>query len=325
MLKRLPAALVILAGVVFLVLVLARNLFPVGNDFEEMIDDFRPLLTDESIESYRTDLAGLAAVGDEFQNAIVPALSAQLGMDPASFMGLMGEQFPDVATGLAVMPQMIPQFSGLIDTLEQQQGNFDSADQIPTKSLPAQSVPWGFTFLGLVAIGVGVMMLLKGGRTWSLVAVVVGAAIIVGSFVLTLPGKSADADALNEALQPVYTVETVEGAKTGIAVLGAMGQQMGTEMLPALGAMLGMQPEDLNQFLGANFPATAQALQTMPLSLVRFGTLATVFDNNLDNYETLKPVKFVPIIWAFIAGGVLMVLGGGYQLVIGSKEEAAAV
>lgn len=43
-----------------------------------------------------------------------------------------------------------------------------------------------------------------------------------------------------------------------------MGTEMQTKMLPALATQLKMSPEQLQAFLGSNFPATAKALQTMP-------------------------------------------------------------
>ena len=88
-----------------------------------------------------------------------------------------------------------------------------------------------------------------------------------------------------------------------------------------LGLMLQMDADSLNQFMGANFPATAQAMQTFPETMGRFQNLVTTFDDNLDNYETLKPVKFTPIIWLFIAGGFLIVIGGGLGFIWKKDEE----
>jgi len=319
-LKYVAPGLVILAGVAFIVVTLVQNLFAVGSDFEEMMTDFRPAVQDEVLDVYRADIAGLAAVADEFQTAVLPGLAQALGLTSETLGGLLNTQFPALAQGMALLPQAGPTFAGLIDTLASQQDNFASADAIPTTKFVAQTVPWGFMILGLLAVGLGVWMLLKDTRLVAIIVAVLGAAIVIGSFVLSLPGKSADADDLNEALEPVYTVETVEGAKGALAVIGAMGEQMSTEMMPGLGLMLGMNSDSLNQFLGANFPATAQALQTLPDSMGRFNQLVTTFDANLDNYETLKPVKFTPIIWIFIIGGFLMFVGGGLGFVW-SKDE----
>ena len=52
------------------------------------------------------------------------------------------------------------------------------------------------------------------------------------------------------------------------------------------------------------FPATAKALQTMPASMERFRGLVKMFDKNLANYNTLKPVGLAGLI------RILMVVGG---------------
>lgn len=323
--KRFVApGLVVIAGLIFIVVTLAQNLFSVGTAFEALIDDFRPVIQDESLAQYRADIEGLAAVSDEFQTAVLPGLAQALGLTPEGLGGLIANQFPAVDTGLALLPEAVPTFGGLIDTLAGQQSNFFQADEIPTKSLPAQTVPWGFTIVGLIAIGLATFMLLKGTRLSAILALTLGVLIVAGSFVLSLPGKSGAADDLNVALEPVYTVETVEGAKGALAVIGAMGDEMGSSMMPGLGQMLGMDAEALNQFFGANFPATAQALQTLPDAMGRFDQLVKTFDDNLDNYETLKPVRFLPIIWVFIIGGFVIIIGGALGFVWTKDEEEQA-
>jgi hypothetical protein len=319
--KRFVApGLVVIAGLVFIVVTLAQNLFSVGTAFESLIDDFRPVMQDEAIDQYRADIAGLHAVSVEFPEEVLPALAGALGLTPDSLGGLIAAQYPAVNNGLALLPEAVPTFGGLIDTLAGQQSNFLSADEIPTKSLPAQTVPWGFTIVGLIAVGLGAFLLLKGTRVSAILALTLGVLIVAGSFVLSLPGKSGDTDSLKEALEPVYTVETVEGAKGTLAVIGAMGQEMGTGMMSDLGGMLGMDTDTLNQFFGANFPATAQAVQRLPEAMGRFYQLVKTFDDNLDNYETLKPVTFLPIIWIFIIGG-FVIIGGGALGFVWTKDD----
>ena len=77
--RRIAPLVVVLVGVLFIGLAFVNNLFAVGPAFEEMIDDFRPHLTDESIETYQTDIQGLSAVAEEFETSLAPALSEQLG------------------------------------------------------------------------------------------------------------------------------------------------------------------------------------------------------------------------------------------------------
>ena len=308
--RRIAGAIVAVVGVVLLISTFANNLFQVGPDFEEMIDDFRPMLAEESIAAARADLAMLGGVGTEFETAIVPALSEQLGMSGEEFMAFTATNFPAVANGVQALPEIVPTFNGLVDTLDLQRDLFDSADQIPTKDLPATTVPWGLFFAGLALVGAGIM-LFRPGRTGLWLTGGLGVLIVVVTLILTLIPKAADADDLNENLEPIYTAELVAQANGALETVGAMGTQMQTEMLPALAQQLGLSGDELNGFLAQNFPATAQALGSLPDAMGRFDGLVTTFENNLDNYDTIKPVAFTPIIFTLFFAGIVAVLAAG--------------
>lgn len=95
------------------------------------------------------------------------------------------------------------------------------------------------------------------------------------------------------------------------AGLSAVQIEFTTKFAPALSQQLKMTPDQLQSFLGSNFPATAQALQTMPASMERFNGLVKVFDENLANYNTLKPVGLERLIQILmVAGGMVAALGG---------------
>jgi hypothetical protein len=314
--RKISGGLVILVGVVFIVVTLINNLFAVGPAFEEMITDFRPLLAEESLNTARADVAVLEAAGEEFQTAVAPGMAQALGMTPEEFAGMVQGQYPAVAQGMQALPEITATFSGLIDTLDSQRALFQSADEIPTEDLPATTVPWGITIAGIAAIIVGLIMIFVRGRTGSILAVVLGVALIAVPLILSLPQKAADADELNENLEPIYTAELIAGAEQALATVTAMGTQMQNEMLPDLAQQLGMSPEELGQFLGANYPATAAALGGLEASLQRFNEFVGTFADNLDNYETLKDVKLLPIVWTLIIGGVVVVLAGGVGIVV---------
>jgi hypothetical protein len=309
--RKISGGLVILVGIVFIVVTIANNLFAVGPAFEDLITDFRPVLSQESLDSARADIAVLDAAGQEFQTAVAPGMAQALGMTPEEFGGMVQGNYPAVAQGMQALPEITGTFSGLIDTLENQQDLFASADAIPSDDLPATTVPWIITISGLLAIAAGVMLFMP-GRLWGILATVLGAVLLISTFALSLPQKAADADELNDQLTPIYTQELIDGATGSLAVIGAMGEEMQTKMLPDLAAQLGLSQDELNAFLGENFPATAAAMQSMPESLPRFEAFVGVFAVNLDNYETIQPVAFTPIIWMMVIGAVLIVLAGGY-------------
>ena len=307
---KVAAVLVMLVGAGLVATTLISNLFAVGPAFENLITDFRPALTQSSIDTAHKDIAGLSAVQEEFTTKLAPALSQQLKMTPDQFNGFVSTNFPKVAAGMSALPTAVPTFNGLINTLDKQRPLFASADAIPTTSLPATTVPWGLLGAGILIFLIGLAML-RSPKVGGAVAIVVGLVLLVLPLVLSLPGKASDADQLNANLKPIYNQALVNNATGALGTIDAMGAEMQSTMLPALGTQLKMSTEQLQTFLGSNFPATAQALQTMPASMARFNGLVKVFDNNLANYNTLKPVGMERLILIMMgAGGLVAVLGG---------------
>ena len=312
--RKIAGAVAIVVGIVFLAMTFMNNLFEVGPAFEELIDDFRPILTSESLDTARTDVAGLAAAGEEFTTVVAPGMAQALGLSAEEFTGMMQAQYPDVFNGVVALPEITATFNGLIDTLDSQQDLFASADAIPTNDLPATTVPWIITISGILAIVLGALLFMP-GRLWAFLLFGFGAVLIIVTFALSLPQKAADADQLNENLSPIYTQELIDGANVSLATVSAMGAQLQTEMFPDLAAQLGMNEEQLGAFFGENFPATAAAVQTMPEAIPRFEAFVGTFDTNLANYEVIQPVAFAPIIWVVLFGGVVLLLAGGFCLV----------
>ena len=71
-----------------------------------------------------------------------------------------------------------------------------------------------------------------------------------------------------------------------------------------------MTPEQVQAFVGAEYPEIAGAMQAMPEAIGRFDAMVGTFADNLDNYETLRPVAFVPIVWTMVGAGVVILIAG---------------
>ncbi len=318
--KRLAAIGVVIVGVVLIIIPIAANLFTVAPAFEDLTDAFRDnVMTDEAVAQARTDIAGLTAVSEEFATKVVPTMSGALGMDVPTFQGFVQQQFPAVAAGVEALPAIATQFTGVIDLIESQQDNFAQADAIPTDDLPVTTVPWAILGMGVVAVIVGLVMMVRQGLG-ALLAVVLGVLVVAGTLLFSLIGKSTAADDLNEALKPVYTQELIDQSEQALAVVGAMGTQMQQEMLPALAQQLGMSSEQVNAFIGENFPTTATALATMPDTMGRFQGLVGTFSSQLENYNTIKSTTLAPISWMVLIGGVLIVLLGVWGMLVARGE-----
>jgi hypothetical protein len=302
------------------VVVIVNRLFSVGPAFERMSDGFRPAMKPAPIAQLQKDLNGLSTVSTEFGAKGVPMLSQALKMTPEQFRVFMGEQYPAVATGMTQLPAIVTQFRGVVGTLAAEQSRFARADAIPTSHLPATTVPWGLLIAGIVLLVVGAIVVVRPARLWAWLAVGFGAILIAASLAFALPQKASAADTMNLHLQPVYTAQMLTGAKGALTTVGAMGEQMQSKMLPALAQQLGMDQAHLQSFLQANLPAMAAGIQAMPQAMGRFQTLLTVFEGHLADYDTLKPVAFVPIVWTLIAGGIAAMLAGAWALVMSGRK-----
>lgn len=321
---QVAAGLLVVLGAAFVAVTLAANLFNVGPAFDRLTDDFRPIMTQKAIQTDRQDIASLEAANTEIQGKMMPALAQQLGMTPAQFSTMMAEQYPAVTAGLAAVPQITPSFSSLVTTLDEQRPYFKAADAIPTTSVPSTSVPWSLFAVGLLTAGLGVWVWFK-PRGSAVAATAVGAALIAVPLILSMPHKASYADTLNDNLKPVYTQQLITQANSSLTTLSAMGTEMQQKMLPDLAAQLKMTPAQLNVYFAQNFPTTTAALAGLPQSLGRFQHLVKTFDGRLSDYNTLKPVSFVPIVWFMIGGGTALFLLGGAGVLITRKSARASL
>lgn len=321
--KRLPAFGVLAIGVIVLIVLFANNLFTVGSAFEELTDSFRPIMTDEAIATAQADVAGLGAVSDEFNTQVAPAVAQALQMSGDELNAFMGTNFPAVAAGVGALPAIVPQFTDVVNLLADQQSNFEQADAIPNGSLPASTVPWIILLIGIGAVVVAIVMLGKKDWAW-LIAVGFGVLVVVFSLALSFLSKSSAADDLNDALKPVYNQTLVSESAQALGVVGAMGQEMQTGMLPALAQQLQMGEEEMQGFL-SQFPATAGALEGLEDSLGRFQGMVTAFDSQLDNYDTIKDTALYPIALIVLVAGLLIIVCGVWLFLAERQKEAPPI
>lgn len=316
--RRLPGILIGLLGIVFIATAVFTKLFSVAPAFERLTDDFRPELQASGLAQLREDLTVLSATQAEFTTVLAPQLAQDLGITPEQLSATLQTDFQAVATGLAAVPQIVESFDGVLTVLENERARFERADAIPTDNLPAETVPWALAGAGLLAIGAA---LLRPRRRGGFVAVGLGALLIVAPLVLTLPGKAQAADKMNSNLKPVYTAELVSGAKQSLATITAMGTELQTKMLPAVGQLMQATPDQVQAYLG-KFPAVTAGLTGMPAALGRFNNLVGAFDNSLENYNDVKSTKLVPIVWILMVGGALIALIGAWTVAQGMPARA---
>ena len=91
------------------------------------LGDIVPAMSQENIDTFNQYLAGFTALGVDAE-AMVPALSAAMGMPEADVQAFMGQQFPAMSQTLEGLPQMQEDFTNLIGLMEANVGIFE---QVP--------------------------------------------------------------------------------------------------------------------------------------------------------------------------------------------------
>lgn len=317
--KRLPALGVLAIGIIVILVVVVTDLFNVSVAFEELTDGLRPVMTEEVISTAQADVAALGAVADEFNNDVAPAVAGALEMSSDELNEFLGTNFPAVAEGVAAIPGIGSMLGDVVGLLDAQQSNFEQADQIPSSFLPVTTVPLIVIVVGIAAILIGIIMLDGGRRSW-MSAVILGVVVVAVVVVFSLMSKAGATDDLNDALKPVYTEETVAAASDALGVVGAMGEQLKTEMLPALAETLNMDDAAMQGFL-SNFPTTSSVLESFDEVLGRFVALATPLAEQLDNYELVKPIVLSPIVLAVLVAGLLLIVCGVWSFLATRRED----
>ena len=203
----------------------------------------------------------------------------------------------------------------------------------------------------------------------------VGVLLIAAPFAIGLPTKASDGQAMIDDFHPLMQQANVDKtaayyydvfvplgdvvpamseenvANFNAYLEGIKGMQTDSEnLIPGLAVALGMTPEQVQDFLGTNYPAMSQMLAGLPQMATDFGTLLGIMSANvaifeqvpggLDHYKplvetmeanvgTYDSISSLPdfrlFTWFFVIPGVLLVLLAGWGLFFADKVRPAVV
>ena len=202
---------------------------------------------------------------------------------------------------------------------------------------------------------------------------VIGIVLIVMPFVISLPSRSSAGQRMIDGFRPIMQPASVKTTADyydnvftklrpvaqaitpqTVAKFSAYGkgiaavQAESTKLVPALAQAMHTTPAQVQQFLGAQFPATAQMFASLPQMSQDFGSLIGLMQQNvpvfkrvppgLDHYKPLvdtmqanvtnyQKIDSLPnfrlFTWFFVIPGILLVVIAVWGLVAGRREAAA--
>lgn len=319
-------------GALLFVFPFATGLISKTQGVESLTGNLRAAFEPQALEQTRADMNTIQAMADQLQAQTLPALPAALEMSPEQFQQFMGQNFPDVATGVGQLDTILPRFQNLVTGLDAQAPNFRAADEIPTNFLPSTTVPLLFLIPGalLVVLAAGALVF---GRNLSrttlsratLVASVVTGLVFVGApWVLSVPAKASAVDDLTSAFDQVFTDEGAASIRADFTVIEKMADQLQTQTVPALMQGLRMDPTQFQAFMVENFPAVADGMAQLDDILPRFAGLVTGIDQNVGNFQQAASIPTAEhatttLTWWFVLPGIALIILGGAGLLTGTS------
>lgn len=199
-----------------------------------------------------------------------------------------------------------------------------------------------------------------------------GIALIVAPLAISMPSKASDGQAMLDDFRPIMEPSSVEttadyydnvftklrpialalNAET-VQKFTGYGQGINAvssespKLFAALAQATGQTPQQLQQFLGRQFPATAQLFQGLPQISTDFGNLIGLMTPNvttfkrvppgLDHYEPLVRTMerqqdnyasvdslppFALMAWSFVGIGIFLLVFSGIGLFTGRRSKA---
>lgn len=118
----------------------------------EMIDEFRPIMTEERVTTMQTSFVTIGAMEGELRNQVLPALD--LSEDEVA------DRYPVVAEFLETWPSISNDMSPMIGAMSDNLDNFAAVDALP----PFWLFPWFFVAPGVLVAGLGVASVWGGRR-----------------------------------------------------------------------------------------------------------------------------------------------------------------
>lgn len=173
---------------------------------------------------------------------------------------------------------------------------------------------------------------------------VIGVALIVLPFVLSLPSKASHGqtmiDQFRPIMQPASVKTTVDYYDRTFVPLGGVasgGVQAASEvpsMIGALSKALRMSPSQVQKFMGS-FPALGGLLGSLPKlvpiftnvppGLAHYKPLVSTMQANVGNYASIASLpNFRLFTWFFVIPGVLILLLAGWPLLAAARSGSTA-
>lgn len=276
---RVSTWLILVLGLGLVAAPFAFQMFTRAPEGGDMITEFRPYMTTETIDRFRGHLDAIGAAS----SAVDGHVSASPDATPAT---------PALATLTEQWPSIDQDMGDMLATMRADIGRFRGVSALP----PFPLFPFFFVLPGVIITGLAVTVLIRRGtphRGLQRALVVMGVGLIMAPAIFQMFTRAPGGAEMIDDFRPIMTDTRVTTIQGYFLTIGVAEGELRTKLLPAVDPSA---LPDARSF-SADWPAISEQMAPM------IGTMA-------DNVENFAAVDALPPFWAFpwffVAPGVLV-------------------
>lgn len=289
--RRVPLVAAVVVGVGLALAPVAFQMFSRAPGGGDMIDAFRPYMTESRIGGYQEQLAVIDAAHTEIVTSLVPALTDDLGLHDAA----ISTQFPPFATFVDEWPTIDADMGEMLRTMRRDIPNFEAVDALP----PFALFPWFFVAPGLLVAGLGVAALVvarRGGVARGLVVglALMGIGVVAAPAIFQMFTRAPKGAEMIDDFRPYMKTTKLRTIQAYFVTMAAGEGNLRTAVLPALSTEPG--------------PGVGDFVEDWPTIFRDFAPMIATMQENVENYQgvdALPPFDLFP--WFFVVPGALVV------------------
>jgi hypothetical protein len=321
--RRIASVLTLFAGAYILVLPFALSLFSRTRDAEKLNAFYRPLMSQEGINHFGSNLKIVDDGGAELYSVVIPKLEHDLTMNDTQFNAFVAQNYPHVSTFIKGAPELLKLLNPATKAVLAQKDNFHDADQFPIANVPMDWGPWALLAMGLVVGGIGVLLWLWPRGSVSALVLVVGLGLLAAPIVLGWFHETDAAEKVAQAARPPFSPAVANTVVDNIFKIDAAFTEMHQAMFPAIAQHLGLTATEMDTYVRTNFPATSTFLSEWDKQMFKGAhDLSLSQVEYMDEFHNADATPYRALPWLVMLPGLLLLVAGGLSL--SSKREPEA-
>jgi hypothetical protein len=307
--------LTLLVGAYFVVLPFALSLFTRTSDAQKLNNYYRPLMSDQGIKQFGTNLKIVDDAAAELPAVVLPNLAHDLGMSQTQLQAYIAENYPHVAAFIAGTPKLLPLLNPATKAVLAQRKNFHDADQFPVANVPINYGPYALLVGSALLAGLGLLLRRDRSSRSCLVVLAIGAGMVVGPPALGWFHETAAAEKAAQAARPPFSAAVGNTVVDNIYGIDAAFVEMRAAMFPSIARHLGLTTAQMNSTLHADFPATMRLLDAWDRQMHPAARVLSLSQlRYADEFHNADATPYRALPWLVIGPGLVLVGAAGIGL-----------